>query len=129
MWLKVSYAPVGLKDYNFEAQKVRVELLSDICVPVSSDDISVRLSPIFPLTEDSSPPGEASYEIRFFEFSNPFQILGRINQFGSDHLKSRTYFSCGACAILLISDGKRLLEEFDLLKLPQPKAQESWVVK
>jgi len=129
MWLKISYSPDKLQDYSFDAQTVGVELISDICVPVSESDTSIRVSPIFPLIEDSLPSNEASYEIRFFEFSNPFKILGRINQYGSDQLKSRTYFSGGACSLIVFSENPAVLEDFDSLKLPQPKASELWVIK
>ena len=129
MWLKISYSPDKLQDYSFDAQTVSVELISDICVPVTQSDTSIRVSPIFPLIEDSLPSNEASYEIRFFEFSNPFKILGRINQYGSDQLKSRTYFSGGACALIVFSDNPAVLEDFDSLKLPKPKASELWVIK
>src|SRR5258706_7181503 len=87
MWLKISYSPDKLQNYNFDGQTVSVEIVVDICVPVRDTDRSVRVSPIFPLVEDSTPFDEHSYELHFFEISNPFRILGRINQFGSIELK------------------------------------------
>lgn len=129
MWLKVSYSSDKLQDYNFDAEAVGVELVLDTCAPVADTDPSVRLSPIFPLIEDAEPLDQASYELHFFEFSNSFQILGKINQYGSVQLKNRTYFSSGACSVLLFSDSAAVLEDFRALKLPEPKAYELWVVK
>ncbi len=129
MWLKISYSPHKLQDYNFEAETVRVEVLGDTCAPVAESDKSFRLSPIFPLLEHALQPELDSLEIHFFEFSNPFQILGLINQFGSPKLKNRTYFSCGACSILFLADEDTIMEDFNDLKLPKAKASESWIVK
>ncbi|HKP37293.1 MAG TPA: hypothetical protein VJT71_10570, partial [Pyrinomonadaceae bacterium] len=129
MWLKISYSPDKLQNYNFDGQTVSVEIVGDTCVPVRDADRSVRVSPIFPLVDPATPFDELSYEIYFFEFSDPFRILGRINQFGSVELKNHTYFSCGACAILLFCNGDRVLRDFHDLGLPEPKAQETWVVK
>ena len=128
MWLKISYSPDKLQNYNFGGQTVSVEVVGDTCVPVRDTDRSVRVSPIFPLV-DSAPFDEDAYDLHFFEFSDPFRILGRINQFGSLELKNHVYFSCGACAILLFCTGNEVLRDFHKLGLPEPKAQEMWVVK
>jgi hypothetical protein len=129
MWLKVSYSPDKLQDYNFDTQEVGVEIILDSCAPVADTDKSFRLSPIFPLLEESSPVDQASYDLHFFEFSNPFQILGRISQYGAVQLKNRIYFSSGACSILMCADSEAVLEDFKRLNLPEPKASELWVVK
>jgi hypothetical protein len=129
MWLKVSFSLHNLRNYNFDDQSVSVELLDGSCIPVSDPDGEVRLSPIFPLVEETSRFSESSYEIRFFEFSDPFRVLGRINQYGSERLKNQIYFSCGACAILLFSEDAEVVKDLELVKLPEPKAQELWIVK
>lgn len=129
LWMRASYRPDEIEPYRLVPDVITLELIESACVPIASDGLIVRLSPVFPLSEALAPPLLVTADIHFFEFTDAFRCLGKIQQFGSPLLKGRILFSYGACSVILICDSPLVLKDFQKLRLTEPKATEVWELK
>ena len=130
MWLKINYKHDDFEYEIFKKNAILVSVINKSTAPVNLDDKSIRLSKIYPLDQSNKfKVLPNNYDLFFFQFNNPYQILGKINQYGSENLKSSLFFSSGICSILLFSSSKVILDEFNSLELGDPNAFEKWVVQ
>ncbi len=130
MWLKINYQQKESEYEIFKPNTIAVKIIENKIAPVQIDDKSIRLSKIFPLVVDSKKKIDLSNcLICFFEFNNPFQILGKINQRATDQLKESIYFSYGSCSIILFSEKKALIDEWNSLNIGRYHSCEKWIVK
>lgn len=127
MWLKLTYK--DLKSELFKPDTIKVSVVDSVSVPINSEDQLVRTSKIFPLIQENKDTiALNNLEIHFYDFKNPFQILGKINQSGSPELKSKTYFSYGACSVIIFLDKNELIDEFTKFNFQNCNGFEKWVI-
>lgn len=127
--MRASYAPDKREYYRLVPDVIKIDLVETSSAPIPSDGVTVRVSPVFPLSETFVVPDLTTAEIQFFEFTNAFRCLGKIQQLGTPLLKSRVLFSYGACSVILICDSPQVLKDFKKLSLNNPKATEVWELK
>jgi|JI6StandDraft_1071083.scaffolds.fasta_scaffold01581_10 curved DNA-binding protein CbpA len=130
MWLKINYKNEEFEYEIFKKNAILVSVIENVIAPVELSDKSIRLSKIYPLFKSKKGNfNNNNYELFFFQYNNPYQILGKINQHGSDQLKKCIYFSCGICSILVFSLNDLIYEEFKSLSLGEPNAYEKWIIR
>ncbi len=129
MWIKINYKQEEFEYEIFKPNAISVSLESSLTVPIKESDKSVRLSRVFPLLADTPIPNFDSGKIYFFDFTNPFRILGILKMSSSDKLQQELYFSNGLCSIILISADSKSYEELNSLINEEPNSYEIWSVK
>jgi hypothetical protein len=127
MWLKISYKEVSSESYKDNLIVVSIE--TSMSVPVYSGDKSIRVSKIFPLIENNQTIDIQNCTIHFFDYNNPFRILGKINQTASAALKQKIYFSYGTCSVIIFCEDGKLLDEYNKLEIGEPNAKETWIIE
>ena len=86
MWIKIDYNDGEISRWPDKPDIVKVSLTQEEAIPLDSDSRAFRLSPIFPLAESSLPIDISNSHIRFFSFKNPYRVLGRLKNKGSNEL-------------------------------------------
>lgn len=131
MWLKVEFLTDAPEGEGSSKNGYSVAFLESATAPVAPTDKSVRISRVFPLLDEVSCQKNLSAgSIYFFEFANPFRVLGKIFQSDFADLKHRTYFSHGVCSVIIVCDNEQILNDFDSLDsgglLKTASAWEKW---
>lgn len=129
MWLKINYQQEEFEYALFKEDAISVSLINKDIAPVEAEDKSIRLSKIFPLVQATKRSIDLNNcEILFFEYKNPYRILGKINQTASEDLKESTFFAHGVCSIILFSEKKELFDEFNKIISTPYISYEKWIV-
>ena len=92
MWLKVVYDEKDILRWPNKLSGVFVTLCNDITAPIEPGLKSFRVSPIFPLDKNLLDCAVENTTVNFYNFSNAYRILGKVEKFGSKFLKSNTFF-------------------------------------
>ncbi len=129
MWIKIDYRQEEFEYEIFKPDIISVSIEYSSVAPINETDKSVRLSKIFPLVDDVPNIILKNGTIYFFDFANPYRILGKIKQRASDDLKKSIYFSNGLCSIILITDGIKKYTELKQIIKEEPGSHEKWVIK
>lgn len=127
MWLKITYD--NSTSEFFKPDSIVVSMHNGRVIPINPSDKFVRTSKIFPLVpENTRLYTFENADLMFFDYENPFAILGRINRIASDELKQRIYFSNGSCSVIFISDKDSLNKEYLSLNLQGLNSSEKWIL-
>ncbi|RNC86260.1 MAG: hypothetical protein ED556_08155 [Winogradskyella sp.] len=129
MWIKIDYKKEEFEYEIFKPDTISVSFEYSETAPLNNLDKSVRLSKIFPLVENSREIKIKNASLYFFDFENPYRVLGKISQKGSDNLRSNVYFSNGICSILLLDENRNLYDEFMAIVSVEPDSFENWEVE
>jgi hypothetical protein len=129
MWLKIVYDEEDIAKWPINPDKIIVSLSNEKTVPINDDLRSFRVSPIFPLIPDYKINSIEDSVIFFFNFSNAFRVLGRIEKMGSDELKNSVFFSTGLSSIILINGDEKIWKEFKDIAKYKEVASEKWILK
>ena len=95
MWLKIEFNEEDLYDWTKEPTNILVSISESKTAPISETNKAFRISPIFPLIKKNAIVELNNNSIIFFNFDSPFQILGKINNKGSELLKESIFYSLG----------------------------------
>lgn len=128
MWLKIEFNEEDLYDWTKEPTNILVSISESKTAPISETNKAFRISPIFPLIKKNAIVELNNNSIIFFNFDSPFQILGKINNKGSELLKESIFYSLGLSSILLIYTNEDILEEFLLITENKQRAHEKWII-
>lgn len=129
MWLKIDFKEEDIVNWSTNPKNIIVSISDSKIAPVDSDSNSFRLSPIFPLCEEYIIESLDSTSIHFFNFSNAYRVLGRIDRKGTDKLKKCVFFSLGLSSIILITKDNLAFEELRQIINDKENAYEKWVVE
>jgi hypothetical protein len=128
MWLKLNYKQEEFEYEIFKPNTIFVSVVKNKIAPINSDDKSIRLSKIFPLCYSDKLVKVKTSWIYFFDFNNPFRVLGLIKQRASKELIESTFFSNGLCSVILITESKNLVNELYNLISENPNSKEIWEI-
>ncbi len=130
MWLKIFYDKDDIPEWRSpDPIKVTVQLDFDVSVPVPDDLKSFRVSPIFSLSGISTLNSIVDTKIIFYNFSNAYKVLGRIEKAGSPELKDSVFFSCGLSSVILITNSEEIFSQFIEVSKYLCDASETWEIK
>lgn len=129
MWLKINYKQEEFEYEIFKPNKIHVSISNKTTAPIDIDDKSIRISKIFPLDIKAPRLNLGNCYMYFFDYSNPYSVLGKIKQKGSSKLINSIFFGNGQCSIILISENKDRLLELKQIITEAPNSHEKWIVE
>ena len=129
MWLKIIYKKEEYEYEIFKPNTIKVSVEVNKIAPISNDDKSIRLSKIFPLINNNERTEVKDCKICFYDFNNPFKVLGLIKQKASQKLKECVYFSNGLCSVIIITKSESFCTELLKLLNEKPNSSEIWGIK
>ncbi|WP_316849632.1 hypothetical protein [Pedobacter agri] len=129
MWLKIFYDNSDIPEWwSKEPSKVSVELDFSKIAPISDNQKSFRISPIFPLVQNELRSIDNN-TIHFYSFSNAYRVLGRIQLLGSKELQECVFFSIGLSSVILISNNENIIQQFIETSLYDSLSTEKWIIE
>ncbi len=130
MWLTVIYKDNEINKWPTRPKSIMVKVHNDITIPITDDNRTFRVSPIFPLNkENTNIPQTDNCKIHFLNYANAYRVLGKIGIKASDQLKDSIYFSIGLNSILIISNDHSIVEEFKKIVTINEHSKEEWTIK
>lgn len=127
MWLKIEFNEEDIVNWAQTPTKICVSISDSKTAPISTNK-AFRLSPIFPLTEENNVIQFDIMELHFFNFSNSYRVLGRVDKIGSDNLKKSVFFSLGLSSIIVATNNKEIIDEFKEISKVKETAYEKWEI-
>ena len=129
MWLKINYKQEEFEYEIFKPNTIFVSIKASRIAPIEITDKSIRISKIFPLIQQEKIPEIDKCRIYFFDFYNPFKVLGILKQKASGDLLRSIYFSCGLCSVILITKSNKYHDELFSIIAEKPNSSETWDIK
>ena len=91
MWLKATFEEkkntTPEDPYTYD---ITVDISDEKIAPVDTSWNTFRLSPIFPLKYGIPIPNISNCQIHFFNYSNAYRVLGRLDKIATAELKSQS---------------------------------------
>lgn len=128
MWITVSFDSEG-RGIREKYSRSKVSFNNDKTILSNRLDARYRTSQIFSITDNNSIPSEKNYSIYFYNYPNPYILIGQILDEGSSELKNSVWYNIGLSSILLIASNEGLDEELRGLSEIVPRTSEHWTIK
>src|SRR5580658_6749451 len=129
MWLKISFSEEQNQDRD-QLQYSKITLIKSLVAPIAVEKgHTFRVSPVFPLIENDCSIDFRNNVLHFFNFSNAYRVIGRIDKMGSDELKKSIFFSLGLSSVILVNKNENIIREFRKILITREDAYEKWSVK
>jgi len=129
MWLKIVYDENDIPNWPNRFNNILVSINLEKIAPVDQEFKSFRISPIFPLNGKDSQIDISNTNIFFYSYPNSFRVLGRLENLGSKSLIDSIFFSIGLASVILISNQKKIVDEFLKIVNEDPVGFEKWETK
>lgn len=127
MWITVLFDSEG-KGIREKYSKSRVIFNNEKTILSNRFDTTYRTSQIFSIIDNNEFQPEDDYSIFFYNYSNPYLLIGRILDEGSTELKKSIWYNIGLSSILLITSNIRLDEELREFAESTLRTSEYWKV-
>jgi len=129
MWLKIEYDTNGKTVTEHPLKNIEISIINEISAPANNSNKAIRVSKIFPLNKDiEQPPIIHDCTIHFYDFENPFCVLGYISK-NMPEILNNVFFSYGACAVIVINDNSQRKSDYEIDKLGKLLAKEIWTIE
>ncbi|NLU92311.1 hypothetical protein [Chitinophaga sp. Ak27] len=129
MWLKIVFDEEEFSKWPKNNVYPNVSISFEKTAPISNDNKTFRISPLFPLAKEINITSIGNTSIHFFEFQNSYRILGLIEKRGTKELISSTYFSIGLASVILITDDTKIISEFEDIISNKAIGSEIWKIE